>query len=332
MRRTKRGDALVVLFVLAFIVIKFCAEVFTLLFVIACNVIKFCADAISDLYKTVCPTIAAYARNVKGQIAIIGPIGVEGFAALVVLVIAGVMIIRRVRHPRWRVNDDSLYLGMQTIVRKHVHTLAIERRIKLVPDKYGVINTTPWNNEVALFIARVAEPYLLSTVPARQYRRSENMMIKRLYYAVGATNPNDIIRAVLQSVIEAEVGAFDATEMSRFGSSSNYTTPAEFEKWCAAQLQASGWDVQVTGRSGDQGVDVRAKRAAVVLIVQCKLYSQPVGNRAVQEAFAGKSFYHAHAAAVVSTAGFTKHARAIAAQTGVHLLTPDQLRSFSPTV
>lgn len=56
------------------------------------------------------------------------------------------------------------------------------------------------------------------------------------------------------------------------------------------------------------------------VVVQCKLYSQAVGNGAVQEALAGKAFAKAHIAAVVSNSVFTRKAHELATATGVMLL------------
>jgi len=96
----------------------------------------------------------------------------------------------------------------------------------------------------------------------------------------------------------------------------------EFEDWVAKTFVIAGWDAEVTVASGDQGVDVLARREGKVLAVQCKFYSQPVGNKAVQEVYSGKVHYQADVAAVVSNAGYTESAKALAQSTGVLLLAP----------
>jgi restriction system protein len=85
----------------------------------------------------------------------------------------------------------------------------------------------------------------------------------------------------------------------------------------------------VTQASGDQGVDVVANLAGLKVVLQCKKYSQPVGNAAVQEVIAGKAFEQAHAAAVVTNATFTPSAKQLATTTGVHLLHYSELSQFS---
>jgi restriction system protein len=90
--------------------------------------------------------------------------------------------------------------------------------------------------------------------------------------------------------------------------------------FCANQLRQSGWDAQLTKGSGDKGVDVIATKNGVRVILQCKLYSKPVGNKAVQEAAAGKLHEGAHYAAVVSNSSYTPAAEQLAHTTGVMLL------------
>jgi len=50
----------------------------------------------------------------------------------------------------------------------------------------------------------------------------------------------------------------------------------------ARTLRTHGWSADTTTLTGDQGVDVRAYKGRFRLVVQCKLYSNAVGNAAVQ--------------------------------------------------
>jgi hypothetical protein len=105
-------------------------------------------------------------------------------------------------------------------------------------------------------------------------------------------------------------------------------TPAEYELFCAGELRRAGWRADAVGATGDQGADIVATRRRHVLVVQCKLYAQPVGNRAVQEVHAARSHRRATLAAVVTNAGYTRAARQLAQSTGVLLLHHDQLCRF----
>lgn len=94
----------------------------------------------------------------------------------------------------------------------------------------------------------------------------------------------------------------------------------DFEYWVAERLRGFGWMAEPTRQSGDQGVDVIAIVNGIRLGIQCKLYSNPVGNKAVQEVYAGKSYHKLDVVAVLSNADFTSSARDLAESTGVFLL------------
>lgn len=101
-----------------------------------------------------------------------------------------------------------------------------------------------------------------------------------------------------------------------------------FEKRCAEILTSSGWEVEITPGSGDFGVDLIANRGVNSVAIQCKRWSSPVGNKAVQEAYAGRGYYSSKHAAVVSLSGYTKAAEAQAARLRVRLLTLDDLENL----
>ncbi len=102
--------------------------------------------------------------------------------------------------------------------------------------------------------------------------------------------------------------------------------PLEFERRCAEAMQLSGWTSRTTKRTGDQGVDVLAEKQGKRVVLQCKLYSNTVGNKAVQEVIAAKAFVNADFAAVVSNTSYTRHAKELAERTGVSLLHYSELR------
>ncbi|ATF19707.1 restriction endonuclease [Phaeobacter gallaeciensis] len=99
----------------------------------------------------------------------------------------------------------------------------------------------------------------------------------------------------------------------------------EFEYWLADALGKFGWETQVTTGSGDQGVDVVARKASMTVAIQAKRYTGNVGNKAVQEIYAGALHLGIKAAAVITTTGFTKSAVELSSSTGVKLLTVEDL-------
>lgn len=105
----------------------------------------------------------------------------------------------------------------------------------------------------------------------------------------------------------------------------NKMTPAEFEHYCAAVLREAKWRARVTQASGDQGVDIVAEKGGARIVLQCKKYSKPAGNRAVQEIVAAIAHEEAQRGVVVATGGYTRAARILAASNKVLLLDPTDL-------
>lgn len=105
-------------------------------------------------------------------------------------------------------------------------------------------------------------------------------------------------------------------------------TPLDYEKHIKLELTKLGFDAKTTKGSGDQGADVLASKNGVSFAIQCKKYSKPVGNKAVQEANAGRDFYKQDYGVVVSNAGFTKSARQAAHACGIILLNDNQLEDL----
>jgi predicted GNAT superfamily acetyltransferase len=104
--------------------------------------------------------------------------------------------------------------------------------------------------------------------------------------------------------------------------------PYEYESLVAEKLVSIGWSARVTPGSGDQGVDVVATKDDRHIVIQCKLYSQPVGNKAVQEAHAAKGFEQAGEAYVVTNSSYTRSAQQLASSLGVTLLHHSQIEEY----
>ena len=94
----------------------------------------------------------------------------------------------------------------------------------------------------------------------------------------------------------------------------------DFEFFCADVLRKNGFtDVKVTKGSGDQGVDILAKKDGIKYAIQCKNYASHLGNTPVQEVATGKIFYNCHVGVVMTNSTFTQGAKTLAQATGVLL-------------
>jgi restriction system protein len=194
--------------------------------------------------------------------------------------------------------------ALLSVIKSHSGTLAAERRRLMTPDKWGrIVGTAEWEEERRAFVTDVL-PTLVNCAG--------------IGYPLRALIPDAVEELVLARSKESTV--------ARTGLLSG----EEFEHHCAAVLESAGWQVRMTPRSGDQGIDLVAIKNGWSVAIQCKRYDKPVGNAAVQEARAGLEFYGCDAAAVVADKGFTKSAHELAASTAVRLFSPEQLPHMEP--
>jgi restriction system protein len=93
----------------------------------------------------------------------------------------------------------------------------------------------------------------------------------------------------------------------------------QFEAFVADLFRAMGLRATVLGGAGDQGVDVIVGYQGQRVAVQCKNYKRAVGNKPVQEVYAGARHHRCQQAWVVAPLGYTKGANELARSTGVSL-------------
>lgn len=96
----------------------------------------------------------------------------------------------------------------------------------------------------------------------------------------------------------------------------------EYERICSEFLKNAGFfNVTNVGRSGDQGVDIIAyDKNNLKYAVQCKYYSKPVSNKAIQEVYSGARYYGCDKSIVITNNIFTQSAQELALSLGVVLM------------
>ena len=198
------------------------------------------------------------------------------------------------------------YETAREIIMQHATELSIRRRQKTIDRGYGLIDDSGWDKEAAFFVANVIVPRAgpMNSPPTRR-----NLV------------------AIFQLIGEATEDFRSVTPGYSPG-----IDPVEYEHLIAGTLTRFGWTTRTTKGSGDQGVDVIAEMRGIKIVIQCKHYSHPVGNDAVQEAIAGKTFENAQYAAVVSNASFTAHAKQLAASANAILLHHDNLSELEQRI
>lgn len=163
-------------------------------------------------------------------------------------------------------------------------------------DEYGKEASNGWDREISYFIEHVVESesgWFLS--------EKDKLLIEFLI--------NNYMENIKQSESEE-------TEIK---------TGVDYENYIKELLQEDNFKVNKTPTTGDQGVDLIAVKNNKRIAVQCKFYSRPVGNKAVQEVIAGKDYYECDYACVVSNNSYTPAAKKLASTSHVLLLSEDDI-------
>jgi HJR/Mrr/RecB family endonuclease len=93
----------------------------------------------------------------------------------------------------------------------------------------------------------------------------------------------------------------------------------QFEEFLCEYFNGQGYQCSTTKASGDQGIDLIAKKGELTIAIQAKCYSGTVGNHAVMEAVAGMKYYSANRCMVITNSTFSKSAIELAKANGVIL-------------
>ncbi len=185
-------------------------------------------------------------------------------------------------------------------IRRHSTALTKRYRQLVRVNAYGAEEFDKWHEELARF--RESTRLALDEKAIPRFDALATRMVK----AWAAAEPDTRIPEAMEEI-----------------------TPEDYEHLCADLLRKAGWDAEVTGQSGDQGVDILARKGDMLVALQCKLYfGNPVGNKAVQEVHAAAGYSDADYAVVVSNRDFTNAAEQLAHKLRVLLLHHTELREL----
>lgn len=227
----------------------------------------------------------------------------EALFGFIFLCIAGGVAIFLIRIEIHKAAIAQIEVDGRKIIEEHKTALVRRYRQLVRPDDYGHADMKDWYKERERFYRNITKPALSSNL------WSESL---KSYFL------NDLLDPIVRRAVEQERLAF----AKQFDPD---VDPIDYEHFCAERLRALGWDARVTKAAGDQGADIVATKEGSVMVVQCKRYAKPVGNKAVQEIVGALKFYDAQHALVVATGGFTKSATALAAVNNVILSHHDDI-------
>jgi restriction system protein len=203
----------------------------------------------------------------------------------------------------------SLAQKAKTATEKHMTALVRRRRQLVQTDAYGHASLDAWNKEISHFIKTQVRPLLNEA----EQSALDSQLVK--------------VADIIETNVEKQ-----ARSSMRDLAFSDGMGPRDYEHLCADFLREAGWNARVTTHSRDFGVDVIAEKSQSRIVVQCKMYTKPVGIKAVQEIAAGKIHEQADCAIVVSNWRFTSAAIQMAATNDVFLLHHEDLRKIDELV
>lgn len=216
----------------------------------------------------------------------------------------------------------------------HIFTLAVKRRQTAYKDDYGNEKLQGWLQEVDYFIDNV----LLSNNIISEFVNEADVMSssfpeKTSEILILIANMKESARELIRNRIDmmAQLAILEIDDHMD-GADVSDMDGISFEHHCAKILRDAGWEVRVTQSSSDQGIDIVASWGGVKGVFQCKRYSKPVGNAAVQEVIAGKTFERASFAVVVSNSSYTKSAKQLANSADVRLIHISELSTLADSL
>jgi restriction system protein len=195
----------------------------------------------------------------------------------------------------------------ESVTRSHARVLLVKQKQLVIHDGYGNKHIEDWVRHANYFIDNV----ILRDAKAAALH-------------VGNLDAGSPLRAAVTARFLSVLNGY-ADEGSERVPDQDIISGRHYETLCLNILQAHGWIVSTTPVTGDQGADLIADLAGKRVVIQCKFHAKPVGNKAVQEAYAAKGFHGADHAAVVSNNSFTRAARQLAQANDVLLLHHDEL-------
>lgn len=219
------------------------------------------------------------------------------------LLVGGFILLRRHTH---RSSRKRLQKRLAAQMTQHEATLVSYFRQSISADAFGNVDDSKWRKHIETFLNTQVAPDMVNYSAWRNSR----VGCEAASIVDSFTRQKDELKRR-----ENPLSAVEAHQIS----------PSEYEQLCADILNKFGWNAQVTQSSRDHGADVIAEKQGVRVIIQCKRYSQPVGNKAVQEVHSALRLYAGNVGCVVAPSGFTPQAQQEANGLAVKLLHHSEL-------
>jgi len=209
--------------------------------------------------------------------------------------------------------SDELSKEIQSIIENNIKIVAAAYRTSVTSNSFGKKNYNKFIPELEEFI------------------ENNSKVLKRLRKYYLTIFPEEIYEPYKINLVNDSVIEFIENRIEELYQNADYTDeidPFEYEHFCAEEFKKNGWVAEATQGSSDQGVDVKASRDGIDLVAQCKRFSKPVGNKAVQEVVAGIKYYAANKGIVIAPNGFTKSAKKLAESNNIDLIHHSEIKDL----
>ena len=100
---------------------------------------------------------------------------------------------------------------------------------------------------------------------------------------------------------------------------------AEFERFVADVFQRQGYTAELTGASGDHGIDIILRKLGQVVAVQCKQWDNAIGEPVLRDFYGAMVNAGVNTGFVVTSSNFTAQAETFAQNKPINLYDIDAL-------
>lgn len=227
------------------------------------------------------------------------------------------LIYNEEKEERQRIKKAKIEIAflVWNTIEKHFSTLQIKHKQTIYKDDYGNTVDKGWKKELKYFARTMLVP-TLETQWSTSITEDEDFLALIRPNEFGYEKLIALLNIIYLNIQE---------EHETITLSQEIKTGIDYEHYIEQILQQNNFDVTRTPATGDQGVDLIVSKNNQRIAIQCKYYSKPVGNKAVQEVASGKDFYSCQYACVVSNNTFTPAARKLATSLNIALLNEDNL-------
>ena len=275
---------------------------------------------------------------------------------LIIFILFKIFIYYRLRKKKEKIKihlQANVFIeSINKLIEFHKYNLLEERRRLKKIDAYGNENLSRWIGNLPLNKLEIQRnivegsskfnegiPYFWLNVLLKDFGNTDSFFTKWDSYRTVNPLIEDEIYGIRRQLKKEDWYVFIASLIEKCclniskdnapqNKFNNYKKGINFEYECKKILNEKGWEVEETSSTGDQGVDLIASIENFRLCIQCKNHKKPIGNRAVQEISAGKTYWKGTHAILISKSGFTNSAFKLAEANNIILISYDKLNSI----